>query len=304
MTAKVILNPYSGRGKAGRKRAALEAALEEADVEFELVATEGPLQAIDLAGSAAESGYSPILAAGGDGLISEVINGLGEAEVEGPLGPLGVIPLGTANDLANNLGLPIGVRAAVAAIAGGRTRRIDLGRAGDWLFANNSAVGLEPVVTMYNAEMVRLRGVIRYLVAALRAILDGTAYQMHLTWDDGEYSGPTTLVSVGNNPVTGGLFRMAPAAIPDDGLLTFVHGHAPNRRKMLALLPRTLNGSYVDDPAIHQHHTRRLHVRAETPAPLQVDGELRGTHVPEVSFEIQPRRLEILVPAPPVRPPR
>ncbi len=300
MTAKVILNPYSGRGKAARRRRALEAALEEAHVEFELVATEGPLQAIDLAAAAAGRGYSPILAAGGDGLIGEVVNGLGQSNPKGPLGPLGVIPLGTANDLANNLGLPLGLHAAAAAIAAGHTRRLDLGRAGDWLFANNSAIGLEPVVTMYNAEMVRLRGVIRYLVAALRAILDGTSYQMHLTWDDGEYSGPTTLVSVGNNPVTGGLFRMAPAADPADGLLTFVYGHSPTRVEMLRLLPRTFNGSYVKDPAIHQHHTRRLNVRSETPAPLQVDGELRGTQVPEISFEVQPGRLDILVPAPPV----
>lgn len=297
MTAKVILNPYSGRGKASRMRQALETGLHEAGVEFELVATKGPLQAIDLAASAAEQGFSPILAAGGDGLIGEVVNGLGQSKPSGPLGPLGVIPLGTANDLANNLGLPMALHEAVAAISTGHKRRIDLGRAGDWLFANNSALGLEPVVTMYNAEMVRLRGVIRYLVAALRAIVKGPSYQVHLTWDEGEYKGPTTLISVGNNPVTGGLFCMAPAADPADGLLTFVYGYAPNRGKMLALLPRTLNGSYVDDPAIHQHHTRRLFVRADTPMPLQVDGELRGTGVHRITFETQPDRLEILVPA-------
>ncbi|MDX1601197.1 MAG: diacylglycerol kinase family lipid kinase [Anaerolineales bacterium] len=294
MTAKIILNPYSGRGKAARALPKVEAGMQRAGVDFELHVTREPLHAVELASSAVEAGHSPIVAAGGDGLIGEVLNGVLRTVEPGAAPPLAVIPLGTANDLVNNLRLPNSIDAAAAAVARGNTRTIDLGRVNGWYFANNSAVGLEPVVTLYNIQMVRLRGVLRYLVAALRAIAAGHAYRMQLTWDDGEYEGPVSLVSVCNNPVTGGLFRMAPAADPTDGQLTFLYGFAPSRLKMLSLLPRTITGSHVEDPALHQHHTKRLQIRADTPTPLQVDGEIRGQELEQVSYEILPGSLTLV----------
>ena len=297
MPAKVILNPYSGRGKAGTSRPQLEAALALAGVEYDLSVTRAPLEAIDLAVRAFQDGFSPIIAAGGDGLISEVVNGLFQAQPEGQLGPVGVMPLGTANDLAVNLGLPLGLDDAARTIAAGAWRTIDLGLAGDWVFDNNSAIGLEPIVTLYNVKMVRLRGTIRYLVAALRAIMDKRQWQMRLAWDGGKYEGPLSLVTVGNNPITGGLFRMAPAADPQDGLLTFVYAFAPTRRKMLALLPRTLNGTYVDDPAVHQVHSAWLRIECEPASPIQVDGEIRSTEVVDITYRALPQRLRLLAPA-------
>lgn len=296
MPAKVILNPYSGRWTALKRRAEAEAALRAAGVAFELAVSERPGHGIELAEQAAREGFHPIISAGGDGATGEVINGLMRARPEGVLGPLGVLPLGTANDLAHNLGLPLDLEGAARAIAGGRTRRIDLGRVNGWVFDNNSAVGLEPRVTIHNIRMVRLKGVVRYLVAALKAINEKPAWTMRLAWDDGSYEGPVSLVSVGNCPVTGGLFRMAPDADPADGRLTFVFGYAPTRRRMLALLPRTINGSYIHDPAMRQVHTRRLTIHADPPTPLQADGEIRVEAGQDFVYECLPARLDILTP--------
>lgn len=296
MPARVILNPYSGRWKARALRPQAEAALHAAGVEYDLVETSGPGDGIEQARQAALAGRSPIIAAGGDGAIGEVINGLFAARPQGVLGPVGVLPLGTANDLVHNLGLPLDLVGAAQAIAGGRTRRIDLGTANEWVFDNNSAVGLEPVVTIWNIRMVRLRGVLRYLAAALRAIWSEPRWNMRLRWDDGAFEGPVSLVSVGNCPVTGGLFRMAPAADPADGKLTFVYGYAPSRWHMLALLPRTLSGDYVNDPKMHQHHTTRLTIETDPETPLQVDGELRSRSLRSVTYVCLPARLDLLVP--------
>ena len=296
MTAIVILNPYSARWNAQRRRPEAEEALRRAGVDFEVVESDAPGRCLPLAEEAARQGFSPIIAAGGDGTIGEVINGIRRARPDGVLGPLGVLPLGTANDLVHNLGLPLDLDGAAAAIAGAKTRRIDLGMANEWVFANNSAVGLEPVVTLHNIRMVRLQGVVRYLVAALRAIMDGPAWQMRLEWDGGDYEGPVSLVSVGNFPVTGGLFRMAPAADPTDGKLTFVFGYARSRLKMLSLLPRTISGNYVNDRAMHQHHTTRLTIHAEPTTPIQVDGELRHEALDEITYQALPAQLDILTP--------
>ena len=296
MAAKVILNPYSGRWSALKRKDEATAALREAGIEFELALTEGPQHGIELAEQAARAGFSPIISAGGDGATGEVVNGLHRAAPDGVLGPLGVLPLGTANDLVVNLGLPRDLREAARVIAAGHTRRIDLGKVNDWVFDNNSAVGLEPVVSIYNVRMTRLRGVIRYLVAALRAIAQKPEWTMRLEWDDGSYDGPASLVSVGNCPLTGGVFRMAPAADPADGKLTFIYGFAPTRRKMLALLPKTMSGEHVNDPAIHQHHTRRLVIRTDPSSPLQVDGEVRAEALSDFTYVVLPARLDIFSP--------
>ncbi len=295
MSAYVILNPYANRWKAKERLPEVRQALEAAGIDYHLVESDAPNHAIQLAASASSNGFSPIIAAGGDGTISEVINGLYKAS-EGVLGPFGVLPLGTANDLVVNLGLPTSLYEAAQVIAQGETRRIDLGKVNEWVFDNNSAVGLEPVVTIYNIRMTWLKGVIRYLVAALRAIGDKRVWQMTLEWDDGSFEGPVSLISVGNCPITGGLFKMAPAADPEDGLLTFVYGYAPTRRKMLKLLPRTITGEYVNDPAIHQIHTRRLESHCSPTTPIQIDGEVRHESLDHISYSVLPAKLDILAP--------
>jgi diacylglycerol kinase (ATP) len=295
MAGRMILNPYSGRWKARRRRPEAEAALREAGIEFDVVETQGPEDGIRLADEAFHQGFSPIIVAGGDGAISEVVNGLYRANPGGVLGPLGIMPLGTANDLAVNLGLTLDLKEAARVIKAGKTRRIDLIKANQWIFDNNSAIGLEPMVTLYNIRMVKLKGVIRYLVAALRAIYDGPKWQAKLQWDDDGYEGPISLVSVGNCPITGGLFRMAPAADPADGKLTFVYGYAPSRRKMLALLPRTINGSFVHDPAIHQVHTTHLEIQVDPLTPIQLDGEIRSEGLSQVTYEILPGKMDLFV---------
>jgi diacylglycerol kinase (ATP) len=296
MPAFVILNPYAARWEAQRRRSEAEQALKNAGIEYTLAESNAPNHATDLAEQAARAGHSPIIAAGGDGTIGEIINGLRRAGGEAVLGPFGILPLGTANDLVVNLGLPLDLQEAAHAIAGGKTRRIDLGMANDWVFANNSAVGLEPVVSIYNIRMTALRGVIRYLIAALRAIMSKPMWTMAIEWDEGRYEGPASLVSVGNCPLTGGLFRMAPAADPQDGKLTFVHGYAPTRLRMLALLPRAISGDYVNDPAVHQYHTTKLTIRCSPGTPIQADGELRAEDLSEVTYRVLPARLDILQP--------
>jgi len=89
---------------------------------------------------------------------------------------------------------------------------------------------------------------------------------------------------------------MAPAALPDDGRLTFVFGFAPTRRKMLGLLPRTISGSFVDDPAIQQHHMTRLDLESAAPTPIQLDGEIRDEAIRRVTYRVQPARLDIFRP--------
>ena len=146
--AKVIVNPYAGRWKALKSIPAIEAALQREGIPYDLAQTEGPEDAIEMARRAALDGYTPVVAAGGDGTISEVMNGLVQAAAGGVAGPMGIIPSGSANDLAVQLELPLDVDGACRKLREGRERRIDVGRVNDRYFDNDVGVGFEPQVTI------------------------------------------------------------------------------------------------------------------------------------------------------------
>jgi YegS/Rv2252/BmrU family lipid kinase len=302
MAAKVILNPYAGRWLAQQRRSEVEGALQAAGVEYDLVTTDGPGHGISLAEQAVREGFSPVISAGGDGSISEVVNGIArvaESAGSGSLVPFGVIPLGSANDFVDNFGLPRDLISAVQVIAAGQTRLIDLGLVNGRYFDNNAAIGLEPYITLIQQRITRLRGVLRYLVATLMGIWQNPQWTMHLEWDGGEYSGPVTLVTVGNSPRTGGIFYTTPHADPYDARLTFVYGFMPTRLQILRLLPRTMKpaeGNYVEHPSIHEVHTTWLKVRSETPTPAHADGEIISPAIHELEYRICPARLPVLLP--------
>ena len=150
MTAKVILNPYSNRWNSQKRWPEAEAALKAAGVEFELAVSERKGDIVELAEQAVREKFSPIIVAGGDGSLGDAVNGLARAanSEEEILGPLGIMPTGSANDIAFMLGLPTDLNEAARVIANGKTRAMDLGKLNDRYFVNNSGAGLEPYVTI------------------------------------------------------------------------------------------------------------------------------------------------------------
>jgi diacylglycerol kinase (ATP) len=310
MPAKIILNPYAGRWKGLQKRAEIEEILKSLDISFDMVMTEAPNHGTELAYQAVKNGYSPIISAGGDGSVSEVMNGIVSAALDthsDPM-PMGILPLGTANDLVVNLGLPTDLLGAAKVIAAGHSRRIDLGEVTAWdltgknpkkrYFDNNSAIGLEPNITLIQQRISWLRGSTRYIVATLIGVLKNPQWKMHLEWDGGEYSGPVTLVTAGNNPLTGGVFYMAPHADPFDGKLNCVFGFVPSRKQILRVLPRTMKpgvGSYVEHPAIHEINVSWLKIHAEQSTPLHADGEIQFEATQDIEYQVLPDYLPVLM---------
>lgn len=296
MPATVILNPYSNRWEAGKQRPAVEAALQAAGVDFALRETTAPRHATELVRQAIETGNTPIIAAGGDGLYGEVVNGMMQTDYRGPLG---IIPLGTCNDLPDMLDIPRDLNAAAQTIAAGHTRRIDLGRVNDHYFDNNSAVGLEAVISVKNAELTWARGTFRYLLAAAIIIMRRPVWHMTLEWEDGHYQGPVVLVSVGNTSRTGCVYFMTPEAQPDSGKLDFIFGVGPiSRLRMFRLLPMALKGTQIEQPEVQMHRTSFLRITLSPGTPIQADGEIIATDATEIYYEVLPGIIDVLVPAP------
>lgn len=300
MTAKVILNPYSNRWNSQKRWAEADAALKAAGVDFDLVISKSKGQIVELTEQAVHENCSPIIVAGGDGSIGDAANGLVRAANAGkkPLVPLGIMPTGSANDIAFALGLPTDLNEAAKVIAAGKPRAMDLGKLNDRYFVNNSAAGLEPYVTIKHEKIQWIKGVARYLVAAVQAIMDKPEWHGNVKWDGGEYRGAFSLISIGNGRRTGGFF-MTPHADPFDGKLTLAFGYRGTRLGLFQALPRAFNedkGSYVEMDGMHEVQATRISIHLDTPSPAHTDGELFPEWIQDFEYQIFPQRLNVLAP--------
>lgn len=299
MTAKVILNPYSNRWNSQKRWSEAEAALKAAGIDFHLAVSEKKGQIVDLAEQAVLQKFSPIIVAGGDGSVGDAANGLMRAaqSARAPLPPLGIMPTGSANDIVYALGLPTDLNEAARVITAGKIRAMDLGKLNDRYFVNNSAAGLEPYVTIKHEKIHWIRGMARYLVAAVQGIMDKPEWNGEVRWDGGEYTGMLSFISIGNGRRTGGFF-MTPHADPFDGKLTLAFGYRGTRLGLFQALPRAFNedkGSYVELDGMKEVHTTRVSIHLDKPSPAHTDGELFPQWVQDFEYEILPGCMNIIV---------
>lgn len=297
MNVKVILNPYANRWGAQEKVGLVERALTAAQLDYDLTVTEAPVAGMTLAREAAAGGrYDAVVAAGGDGTINEVVNGVIAAAADQPTLPFGVIPIGSANDFNLMAGLPGTIEESVRVIAAGHTRAIDAGEVNGRYFVNNSAVAMEPMVTLETYKIQRLTGEIRYVAGLLRALVKLSAWQMHIEWDNGGYDGPAYLLSVCNSPRTGG-FTMAPGAAIDDGVFNVVFAPEVPKRTVVNVLLRLMRGTHVNHPAVTYVPTTRLSLTSEPGTPVHADGEVFDAAATAVTYRLLPGKVRLLSPS-------
>jgi diacylglycerol kinase (ATP) len=300
MKVKIILNPYASRWGARERLPVIESIFLESGLDYDLAVTDRPGQGKSEAFQAAADGFDAVIAAGGDGTVNEVVNGLIEAAGNEPTKPLGVLPIGTGNDFNDMNALPRAIEDCVRVISAGHTRQIDAGQVtADGIvhyFGNNCALAMEPVVTIENVKLTRLSGTIRYIVATVIALTKLRAWQMQISWDDGGYEGPIFLLSVCNSPRTGGLFIMAPTAMVDDGLFDIVIAPKMPKPEVLTIVPRLLNGSHYSHRRITHGRTSQLTVESEPGTPIHADGEVIAEAAKYIQYEILPGKITLLSP--------
>lgn len=302
MKVKVILNPYANRWGAKMRLPEVEAALKDAGLDYDLVLTNESKEGTAVAKTAVSQNYDAVIAAGGDGTISEVANGLITAvSPNQPTLPLGILPIGSANDLAKMMGIPLDLSHAAALIAQGHTQQFDAGRiqydGQTHYFDNNSAIAMEPMITLEHIKINRVSGEARYYLALLKGIIKLKAWQMSIKWDDGAYVGPTYLLSVCNGPRTGGMM-MAPGALMDDGYLDIVLAPALPKTTVIKILLKLTKGTHTEHPAITFTRTKSLQITSEPGTPLHADGEILSESAKEIAYDLLPEKLTMLVPHP------
>jgi diacylglycerol kinase (ATP) len=288
----VIRNPASGRGRSARRWAEVAERFRSAGAAFR--ETEGPGHATHLAKEAAAGG-GLVVAAGGDGTVAEVVEGL-----VGTSADLAVLPLGTGNDLARTLGFGTDIQAATTAALAGEPWTVDVYRwecgvrAGHGI--NVAGCGFDAVVAQRINHGYRwLRGTQAYVAAVLESLVRYQPARVRLAVDGVEVDTTAMLVAVANAQSYGGGMRVAPAARLDDGLLDVVIVEGLSKVAFLRAFPQVFRGAHVDHPRVRVLRGRVVEVDADPGLPILADGELVGGS--PARFEVVPRALRVMRPA-------
>ena len=281
----VILNPAARGARTQRLRAEVEK-LARGSV---FCATSGVGQAEGLARSAIAEGYGKIVAAGGDGTINEIVNGIAGHDVA-----LGLLPLGTMNVFAAELGLPLNDLAACwKIIQRNRTHRVDLPRANRKHFVQLAGVGLDAqAVKETSFAFKRSFGPLSYLISAVQ-IASRTPPILRIESEDAVTT-EGSFVLVGNGRLYGGRFPFFKQAVMDDGLLDAIVFKRLNYVDIIRYLQDVVFTPQISSPEVEYFQTKYLRVSSDENVPVEIDGELIG-HCP-VEFKIRAGGLRVLTP--------
>jgi diacylglycerol kinase (ATP) len=294
----IILNPFAGHEDAERLRRRLGGAFAAHNTSFDLVQTTHPGHAADAARDAVRLGYRNVVVCGGDGTLAEAATGLAGSAV-----PLAIIPRGTANRVAQNLGIPLRFEEAVDAAVHGTEVTIDLGRIGDRAFALVAGAGFDAAVMRAATRELKERwGFGAYIYAAVKEALTAGPRRFHITADGRSFEVDAVSVLVAN---VGELFagwlplRFSLAPQPTsawrDGMLDVVivaPRHAPD---LAGILWRAAHRKFSGSERLIHFQVESITIDAVPAIAVQVDGDPAGET--PVSMSVMRDAMRVMIPA-------
>jgi YegS/Rv2252/BmrU family lipid kinase len=276
MRVKVILNPWADRGRGIQRKEVIEN-LGRQHSRLDLVVTQRPKEAQNLALQAADEGYDVVVAAGGDGTVHEVVNGLVASQAKSKLG---VLPIGSGNDFAYALGISTDLATAMPRLFNGTVKSIDLARIEDdkgryQIADNNIGIGFDAMVVVQTQAITRVHGFLMYFIAVLRTI--AFYYQtphLEMRFDEEQVAQESLFLAMGLGNRSGGGFFLTPAARHDDNLIDSCLVNPIGRLTMLGMLQQAIKGTHIHSRHVTMRQSRHISLRANMPLPIHVDGEM------------------------------
>jgi len=295
MSVPLFLNPVAGRGRAGKLARSVRDILAADGVPVDIVESTAVGNLEERVFDYAQANDGPVIVAGGDGSVHEATNGILRA---GRDTPLGLVPIGTGNDFAKACGISLEWETAASLLAGRLAgsvpaRQVDAARMNDRYVANGVGIGFDAKVNRIARKYQWPIGDLVYLVAVLEGLWDGVITpSVTMRYGDVEYRGEITLANVSVGPWVGGMFYIAPMATNDDGQLDLVYAEPVSRRRVLALLPKLIKGTHIDEPDIHCATVDSFELIADAPVPCHLDGEAQPM---QTEFRVQLLKDALLV---------
>jgi diacylglycerol kinase (ATP) len=276
-----LINPASANGSTGKRWPSLRRRAQELGLQGDELLSERPGQLSELARSAAAEGRL-LVVVGGDGTMNEVVNGIAGTGAE-----LAVLPNGTGQDFGRTHGIPTDFDAAVRVALAGAPRRVDVGHATflgadgsetSRFFANVGSVGMSGAVARRaNGMSKALGGRATFYYALVREFLAWQNGEVRVRFEGGERAGPMHDVIVANGRWHGGGMKLAPDALPDDGVFDVVLIGDVSKLDFVTTSPKLYGGGHVQHRKVEVVRSAWLEVDAATPLPIELDGEESGT---------------------------
>jgi len=288
----VIWNPGAGGGDSNddhvaERHAAIEAALRANNLDAELYQSASEADAARRVDAALAAGVSTIVAAGGDGTVRSIAFRLLDRDVA-----LGILPMGTAMNVARSLDIPLELEGAVAVLAAGRTRVIDVGEARGRPFLEVASIGLGAEMLAGATEAGE--GRFRIALATIRRAIGRPRTRVRLQLDGREVRGRAVSVAVANGRFTGRGVELAPQAILDDGRFEILLYEGFGPLQLAADIVRVLLGR-ANDPRFRRYRAAAVRISSHRPLPVRLDSQDVGTT--PVELLTRPGRLRVVAPA-------
>lgn len=290
--ARLIYNPTSGREAIKKSLPAVLAKLEAAGYEASAHATTGAGDATNAAKIAIERGYDIVIAAGGDGTIYEVVNGLADAEKRPKLG---IIPTGTTNDFARALHLPKSIEGAADIIASGHTMPIDIGKMNEKYFINIAGGGrLTELTYDVPIKLKTMLGQLAYYIKGIEMLPSIKPTEVSIEYDGKLFEGEIMLFLVANTNSVGGFEKLAPDASLNDGMFTLLILKKANLADIVRIVTLAMRGEHIHDKNVIYVKANRIKITAKKEMMLNLDGEFGGMAPAE--FVNQYRHFDVFIP--------
>lgn len=270
---KIVANPRAGRGSGAESLRKLKELVRMRGIACEVIETTRPGQAEEIAEDFARRGSDRVVVMGGDGTITEAVNGVVNTPAQ-----LGLISVGTGNDLARSLGLPYNdVAASLEVILSGSAQAIDVGCDGGRCFVSALGVGYPALVAEETNRMLWLRGPAAFFLSVYKALRRLEAFPVEIVLDDRELRLDCSAILVHNTPYTGGGLKMAPAARCDDGFFDVVVIDSIGKLDLMLNFPKVYRGRHLEHPSFSVYRSRRVKIDSEGQILKMADGDVCGS---------------------------
>ncbi len=281
----LILNPAAGKNMGDKAIERAAPLLEKQGIQCDVLASEFPGHAIQLAQEFDPLKYDGIVAVGGDGTLFEVVNGLLKKHGTFDL-PIGQIPVGTGNSFIKDLDIHT-IEDAVEKIIDGKTKKVDLGffkyPKGEHYFINLLGTGFVANVA-HRAGKCKALGTFSYVLGVFEEVVQLKPVPLEMTIDGKVYQRDYIFNEICNSTKTGGNMIMAPVAKIDDGLLDIILLNNISKFNLLKVFPQIFKGTHILDSHVETFKGKHIKIVTETPQRLTPDGEVFGTTPVEVSI--------------------
>lgn len=283
-----VVNPAAAGSTCIRRFSALQPMLERRGINYSVVYSEYPGHVTELVQQAITADVDCVVAVGGDGTAREVAEALVHTGI-----PMGILPIGTGNDLIRALKIPANLDDAVELLISGTPRPVDAATANDRVYLNVAGFGFDvKVLERTKHYKKKLQGLFPYILGLLHALIHLRSWNIQVTTDGETYSQQALVVAVGNGTHIGGGMMVTPLAVVDDGLLDVCIIKSVGRMQLLRALRRFIGGKHLEMEITRYFKVTELTVKCGSQAQLQLDGEIMLST--PVTFCVLPHALEII----------